>query len=138
MDPSLHNLRKHETLTVDMASRGMVECMAPVEEGCGPFSVRKKNDGQRLIVDALRSNAHFALPGKVRLAAAERFGEPRAGTDSAIEQGGDRHSGRTLPTRDAGAEKGNSVYLERKPAASASSPSPMVRVSAAAHGCCLD
>lgn len=86
-DPLLRQPRRYEQLLRMMDEKCMLEFALDVTEQCGLFAVKKKNNRQRLIIDARRSNRWFAAPPKTRLVSGDAFSRLTAVGGHALELG---------------------------------------------------
>ena len=69
--PGLRCPRKYLKLVRRLHSAGLVQFASECECRVGMFAVKKKNDGQRLVLDCRYSSYHFAEPPKVQLASGQ-------------------------------------------------------------------
>ena len=65
--------RRYLKLVRRLQGAGLVRFVAKCEERVGIFAVKKKNDGQRLILDCRHASCHFTDPPKVHLASGAAF-----------------------------------------------------------------
>eukprot|EP00929_Paragymnodinium_shiwhaense_P052284 TRINITY_DN261_c0_g1_i1.p1 TRINITY_DN261_c0_g1~~TRINITY_DN261_c0_g1_i1.p1 ORF type:complete len:1369 (+),score=112.09 TRINITY_DN261_c0_g1_i1:1521-5627(+) len=74
IDPALAGRRAYIDFVKKLVSRNMVDFALSVTEEVGFFCVKKKSGRQRLVVDARRSNCHFADAEPVSLATGDTLG----------------------------------------------------------------